>query len=593
MGKNHMDGVDGEWARAVAAMSDQAAAEPSRGKLDLETTLRTMHEYIRADTEGHQPVSERLIIGNASGSELSHTFFAGGKGSVALSDCPGIQRKYAIDLLVFQSNVSHRSALNHVVERYIPTAFPLFVDIDLKVVREVRDIEAAHRGYFDIVRREVRRFFPSAPAGTVAAIVCGRPMVVKDGREVYGYHVHFPRLFVDWERALTVREAIVAALVREYGERDLGRGENAWNDVVDPCVYSPKGHGLRAIGSFKLKKCGVNDKAAICRKRHIQHDPSGKPATYWPMLALDDDGHADAALQAVIDRTFPEAGGVRGPARQFAPGELRQAATDSAAVSYVRRVMELVQLTSVRVKCEPTPGFVLYEGAPKRVRLPRREDESPEDHAMREIKRQKVVCHKPVPCRRGRQVAVTKDREALFGLVQAYLRGLRRSDGTAIWPRVVVADIFRSDSKRPATLGVSLLVAVIGEGANFCMNLTSKHSARKRGRDHNSNRIYFLVSSKPPFVQQRCHSANPPGNGRFAAPGEAPICCKDFSSSNADCILASRPSAALVRAIEDQAQPAAPAGPEFMGLAAAATDGPPANPASSALARSIRKRMFG
>lgn len=584
------------WEAAIRRMDKIHGPTCPECPPDYETTLHAMREYINFDTDDQQPISEKLIRGRMAGSGHSHTFFAGGKGKIEIDACPSIQRKYAIDLLVYEDKVTQRSALNNMIEFYVPSAFPFFVDIDWKTNREIDDIEALHLEYFKLVHQEACRFFPSADSKTTGMIVCGRPMVIcKDtGKETYGYHLHFPRLIVNWEQALTIREAMVAALVRTYYERDVAAGEEPWNQVLDPCVYHRNGHGLRLIGSFKMKTCKIHDKGAVCRKQRYQVDTAGQPVTYWPMLACDGDGTINEALQRVIDQTFPVVHGQRGPARLFSPKELRVIAQDknaADAVAYVQRVMELVSLTSVRMLCEITPGFVVYDGAPRRVRLPRRERETEDKHCTRETKRHKITGHRTVLSVRTAQQPVTRGREELVRLVQQHLRSLCKGNGVPIWPRLVVSEIFRGSVRQSKSLGTNLLVAVVGEGANFCMNLASKSSSRVRGRDHNSNRIYFIVSSKPPYVQQRCHSANPASNGRFAAPGKPPIQCTAFTSACTGCIHGCRPVAALISAIEAQGARDESDTPLFGGPNLHVADTAGTEPSQVAL-ESIRRHMF-
>ena len=65
-----------------------------------------------------------------------------------------------------------------------------------------------------------------------------------------GFHLVWPKLWINVDNAKKLRELIVAALIKKFGERNIN---NKWEDVVDAAIYDQ--NGLRMIGCRKISKC--------------------------------------------------------------------------------------------------------------------------------------------------------------------------------------------------------------------------------------------------------------------------------------------------------------------------------------------------
>lgn len=502
---------------AVAAPRPDAPLD----QLDRSCVSSALQAYVRNDTHlRHRavPVSEAIITSMrpVRGGDVTHTFFAGGKGCVGSGTANAVMLLYGLDLICKDQSLH---LLTNQIERARQDSFPLFFDVDLRAVRMQRQVAALHSAFFALVVREVRRFFPTAASPSLLCVVCARPPLAHSGGCKYGYHLHFPHLRVDQRRALYVREAVVAAFRRTYGER-VESGENSWGDVFDVTVYKGS-RGLRNIGSYKMKRADRSTTNELHGRAWTQCDDSGNPVTYWPTAAVGADG-TDRDLQAVIDEVFPVSAetGVRGPAALYHRRELREQIDSASLLSYLHGLMRLLNLTRVRVDGPLTAGFELYPGAPAPNKLGSRLSCSTQ-HANAA----------PRPRGAATYTQVTRDLSRSHELVQRHLRGVTDGSGRPFWPNIEVAQLFvRRGGRCRGPAQQQMLVAVRGEGSNFCLNLRSREHGRCRGRDHSSNRIYFWLGSAAPYLSQRCHSPHEPHARHFATAAQPAMCCTRFRS---------------------------------------------------------------
>lgn len=88
----------------------------------------------------------------------------------------------------------------------------------------------------------------------------------------HGFHIHWPRFNVDVDRALYVRESILAGVTRCDWEHEYGLKVGDWSDVIDRSVYNS---GLRLVGSPKSSKCksckAKDPSCTACRRMNNRH----------------------------------------------------------------------------------------------------------------------------------------------------------------------------------------------------------------------------------------------------------------------------------------------------------------------------------
>jgi len=485
-----------------------------------------------------RPLSERwmkrILPENPSKDAITHTFFAGGKAYVDDGKLDKLLGVYAIDILRAKTRLRA-----HMVERYIPTSFPFFVDVDMVVTQEQEDVEAMHRRYWDTVAATVQTFFPGIARcdERFAFIICARPpmhLTPKErvkagiaGSDVtaikYGYHLHWPSLIVNTDGAHMIRESIITDMWNAYSYR-TGPGENSWEDVIDGSVYNNS--GLRSIGSYKLKL-----QASVME--HMQK-VGNECVTYWPHLALRGDGEPHAEYTALIAETTPmRADGFRGPRRTLT---LREVYSDppEETVAFVRGMMALCLLTRVRANRAPTEGYKIPMGAPRPV------TKKLTGRTYRELRHADGAPTLP----RGLSFyrSLQRDRDAFMRLARDAIRraGVYDAQAGAMrcwWDEIDVADVLvkRAPARngKRAAAPREVLVCVRGRGSSFCLNLEAEGSAgTRRGADHKNNHIFFFLSLDPPHLVQRCHCKCVGSyDHRYAGPGAHPVYCKDFTSA--------------------------------------------------------------
>jgi hypothetical protein len=152
-------------------------------------------------------------------------------------------------LNVYVNAILRRESVS-VVELKTPI-FKLFFDIDAKT--------ATHddfHGVFRCIYETVHEFWVLERATKM--IVCSAPQK----EDKHGFHVIFPKIFVNAPIALAFRDVMVQKLQDEYPVAC----SNPWTDVIDPCVF--KANGLRAIYSHK----GPNEERAYTPTHVIESD---------------------------------------------------------------------------------------------------------------------------------------------------------------------------------------------------------------------------------------------------------------------------------------------------------------------------------
>lgn len=138
-------------------------------------------------------------------------------------------------VLVLARNASDPPA---VVELRTPV-FRMFMDVDAKLaVGSICDFQTL----WDEIYRASARFFAEVPR----MVVCTAPVKTDAETEKHGAHLIWPEVWVKDSVAMAFRDALIPALREALGD---GLFANAWEDIIDACVY--KANGLRMPWSVK------------------------------------------------------------------------------------------------------------------------------------------------------------------------------------------------------------------------------------------------------------------------------------------------------------------------------------------------------
>jgi hypothetical protein len=96
--------------------------------------------------------------------------------------------------------------------------------------------------------------------GKFSVIICSTESKTSNDLIKSGFHLVWPKLWINKENAKGLRDLFVKLLIDECGERP---DYNTWGDVIDACIYDK--NGLRMIGSRKMVPCKCSSETCeIC-----------------------------------------------------------------------------------------------------------------------------------------------------------------------------------------------------------------------------------------------------------------------------------------------------------------------------------------
>jgi hypothetical protein len=307
-------------------------------------------------------------------------------------------------------------------------------------------------------------------------------------------HFIMPRLYVNQEQALFIRQSLVAALENKYGKRDMaGKNENDWEDVVDEQVLCGNS-SLRMVGSHKSEKCrncaGIGYdglcKLGGCEKEVPREcfvcKGMGKidiGRSYSLITILDDQGNV---FQRLIDQVHKDL-------NQEVPGGT------------------LYLISSIRSSNKvPTPGFKPYAGAPRFI-----DPVTGEDHHESKIKTQLARFQGLGEDKLMGNGPTSKKDKILFRPSSPFEQQqfanlvvlLRDSFHDSFYKSLLIKSIFISPSHGSqmgnplrGSKGVAF-INVHGKGSSRCMN--------NGNMDHNNATIYFEIDLGTQNVYLKCH----------------------------------------------------------------------------------------
>jgi len=349
------------------------------------------------------------------------------------------------------------------VER--PTeVYRYFCDFDFKQLAMIPDktIEAAAM----VVQSVVRLFYPSFKDDEQAlkAVVCTTdakrvpasgttPELIKTGM-----HILWPGLLVSVDTALNIRESMLVEMQKIFGLRV--EPSNSWEDVIDVSVYpdlNKKGSGLRMLGSCKSVTCSAckgtrkldpkDRNGPDCAKcKGVGKLDEGRP--YFPLMVLTTSGKRDVKSE----------------------------------LYYLENMHALIVDTKIRTSAgtEPTPGYVLPEGAPVylasepgRIRRPGGTDVVDRGQKTKS----KTMGTLPL----GQKVEVSRS-DPVWPCIEAMIS----KHPCGMYSQIIVNQITTNAKRTKYTAHIN------GPYSHYCQN---------KGSVHSSNRVFFEFDSTG-FVQK-------------------------------------------------------------------------------------------
>ena len=258
----------------------------------------------------------------------------------------------------------------------------------------------------------------------------------------HGIHAVYPKVVVDDEQALYIREALIEMLNRSNVNINLcGR---KWPDVIDNAVYVSS--GLRMYGCIKCSKCTVCKDSPDERKECIKCNGVGKLDEGRPYVlhSVYNNGMFSSELFAYFQNNLVKL----------------------IKMTCIRRDINVVKNSPTWMKFPGCPEFgdsVMYvKEETKPTKLVSKYRFFKEDNnASKSWKKKKVDVRDPVQLE-----IITRTVQTRF---------------TNKYANLCLNNAYRDDSK--------IFVSVTGEGAHWCLNLNPP-------RDHTSNSIWFQFDKK-------------------------------------------------------------------------------------------------
>lgn len=144
--------------------------------------------------------------------------------------------------------------------------FPMFFDFDAKVSKTITKPSDFTETIVKTINKQISKFFKQVPEGILDTYVLGCERLVESNEKIkYGFHIHWPNLYVNQYNALLIRMSAIA------GCRTLVKPGNFYShiDLDDAFDITPlknsKG-SLRLLGAPKPKPCPECNNTAKLKK---------------------------------------------------------------------------------------------------------------------------------------------------------------------------------------------------------------------------------------------------------------------------------------------------------------------------------------
>lgn len=218
----------------------------------------------------------KFVIKYKDDKKYTHLLLDGGKICVPKEKINDFYKMYTIDLM--------NKKKNYICEMRTPI-FKYFVDLDLIDVNKVKKEEITE--IVRMIQKALSQFLKVSDTKRfiVVSTTDSKTVTVNDEEYVKtGVHLIWPRLKINIELALFLRDVLLQYLAKNYKKSFI----NDWEDIIDESVY--KQNGLRMIGSHKMHKCknckGKHKLMTDCDKCFSTGKiDEGRP--YMPILILD------------------------------------------------------------------------------------------------------------------------------------------------------------------------------------------------------------------------------------------------------------------------------------------------------------------
>ena len=478
----------------------------------------------------------------------THTLMSG--GIIGIPD-----DKYQDFLEYYSREVGRNKSLTFPELRSFPVS-KMYFDVDLLSKDELGDDFTITLA--STIQRVIRSYYTEENGfdggeKTFQCVVCTTPskIVTKDEEDLVknGFHIIFPFLNIDIDKAYQMRYNAVYELERVMGKREIP--SNPWADAIDRAPY--KG-GLKMCGSFKMVNCSkcknskkeqmkeekeLKKEISSWRKKIFPRDEDG--FDYSDLSTLNRNEFKDSLIYELNGRLLEISSGMTCPFctkgkcienRTYMPTMVLDSdgTNNIDLVDYLSKNMyETMKHTSIRCQVDDqlTPGYKRPMGVPacpnetnsaSLRNLNKLKIAKMDTSAMMEVLSEGVFKNDEdgVFTWRGPQIFDDVKKNA----IEKFLRGLtlgpysklqvktifehsiltkenggRKGSGTSMINSIIQSNTKEIDRNSKLNLEHSLLVRVMGEGSTYCAN--------KQG-EHTSNSIYFRFT--PQFCYQKCFS---------------------------------------------------------------------------------------
>lgn len=360
--------------------------------------------------------------------------------------------------------------------------------------------ETPYQVYAAKNNEEEKTILPMGASNGKPAPVCFRKI---------GAHFIFPNIVCDLNHMLQIRERAVF-LFKKHLPHAIGTSE--WDDIIDIGIYTGNS-GLRMPFSQKVETC--KSCHAGHRKRLKCLECSNRPRVfvpqfYRPVLWIGTDHrHMDAVFTAMT----------RTVANTMMRCSLRQPMAQQCSFPFVRpeALGEYTGPKIVYTVANPSIENSSWMNS-KREELIHGENgcggmKKRKVDSLSDDKKIEPIAQEP------NQTIASARRKILFEYgkgepIVAEIEKFLQTRTHPEWRNITVAKVQTLEGRSGSTTYLTHTVKVIGDGANYCLNVN---------REHNSSTIYFTITERGVF--QRCFCKKQTLDGRIMG-----VPCCNFAS---------------------------------------------------------------
>lgn len=322
-----------------------------------------------------------------------------------------------------------------------------------------------------------------------------------------GAHFIFPNIVCDLNHMLQIRERAVF-LFKKHFPHAVGASE--WDDIIDIGIYTGNS-GLRMPFSQKVETCKACH--AGHRKRLKCLECSNRPRVfvpqfYRPVLWLGTDHRHMNDVFTAMTRTV---------ANTMMRCSLRQPTAYQCSFEFVRPE-SLGEYTGPRIVytvANPSSENSSWTNSKREELIQGQHHSAPTKKRKTDQSEAKL---EPIAQEPNQSLASAR-RKILFEYgrgepIVAEIERFLQTRTHAEWRNITVAKVQTLEGRSGSSNHITHTVKVIGDGANFCLNVN---------REHNSSTVYFTITERGVF--QRCFCKKQTLDGRIMG-----VPCPNFVS---------------------------------------------------------------